>query len=130
MDTLLKDIETQSDWIIKAFAADKFKLDHTIHSFIEIDRFFNKHSKNGKAVKRGRLQQNVGAILFSLGAYVGQTMIKNVPGAEWQLDDDDPQGETTATVKFPDGAIIFPMERIIKRFQNGSEDAVYVYGFT
>ena len=128
MATLLQDIKTQSDWIAKAFAADKLKLDYTIRSFIEIDKFFNKHSKDGKAVKGGRLTLNLGAIVFSLGSYVGQTIIKNVPGAVWQTDDNDPEGEITASVKLPDGTIILPMQRIMRRFQNGSEDAVYVYG--
>ena len=129
MATLLQDIEAQSDWITKAFAADKFKLDYTIRSFIEIDSFFNKHSKDGKAVKGGRLTENLGAIIFSLGAYVGQTIIKNAPDAVWKTDDNDPEGELSASVKLPDGTIIFPMQRIMKRFQNGTEDAVYVYGY-
>ena len=81
MATLLQDIKTQSDWIIKAFAADKLKLDYSIQSFIEIDKFFNQHSKEGKAVKGGRLTQNLGPILFSIGSYIGQTIITNVPGA-------------------------------------------------
>jgi hypothetical protein len=127
MATLLQDIKTQSDWITKAFAADKLRLDYTIRSFIEIDKFFNKHLKEGKAIKGGRLTQNVGAIVFSLGSYVGQTIIKNVPGAVWQIDDDS-GGELTASVKLPDDAIIFPMQRIMNRFQNGSDDSVYVYG--
>lgn len=128
MATLLQDIKTQSDWIIEAFAADKQKLDYTIRSFIEIDKFFNKHSKAGIAVKGGRLTQNLGAIVFSLGSYVGQTIIKNVPGAVWQTDDNDTEGEINASVKLPDETVIFPMQRMMKRFQNGSEDAVYVYG--
>ena len=128
MATLLQDIKTQSDWITKAFATEKLELNYTLRSFIEIDKFFTKHSKDGKAVKGGRLTQNLGAIVFSLGSYVGQTIIKNVPGAVWQTDDNDPEGEITASVKLPDGTIIFPMQRIMKRFQNGAEDAVYVYG--
>jgi hypothetical protein len=128
MGTLLQDIKTQSDWIVKAFSADKLKLDYTIHSFIEIDKFFNKHSKNGTAVKGGRLSKNLGAIVFSLGSYVGQTVVQNVSGAVWQVDDNDPQGEITASVKLPNGTIVFPMQRVMKRFQNGSEDSVYVYG--
>ena len=42
---------------------------------IEIDKFFNKHVKNGKPVKGGRLSNNLGAIIFSIGAYVGVTII-------------------------------------------------------
>lgn len=128
MANLLQDIKTQSDWIVKAFAADKLKLDYTLGSFIEIDKFFNKHVKDGKAVKGGRLSENLGAILFSIGSYVGETFIKNVPGTIWIVDDNDPQGEVGATVQFPDGVQLFPMARMIKRFQNGPEDAIYPYG--
>jgi len=128
MATLLQDIKTQSDWITKAFAADKLKLDYTIHSFIEIDRFFNKHARDGKAVRRGRLATQLGPIIFSIGAYVGQAIIKNVRGAVWQTNDKDPEGEVNAAVKLPDGTIIFPMQRVLKRFKNGTEDALYVYG--
>lgn len=128
MATLLEDIKTQSDWLRKAFAADKLNLDNTIHSFIEIDRFFNKHAKDGEPVKGGRLSKNFGPIMFSIGAYVGETIIRNVEGAVWQTDDDDPEGEITASVVFPDGTVIFPMQKVMKRFMNGSEDSVYVYG--
>ena len=129
MAELLQDIKTQANWITKAFAADKLNLDYTVRSFIEIDRFFNKHSKEGKAIKGGKLTKNLGLIIFSLGSYVGETIVKNIPGAVWQTDDNDPEGEIKASVKLPDGTIIFPIQRVMKRFQNGSEDAVYVYGY-
>ncbi|MGN6440174.1 MAG: hypothetical protein ACTHMM_26840 [Agriterribacter sp.] len=128
MATLQQDIKTQSDWIIKAFAADKLKLDYTIKSFMEIDRFFYKHAENGQAIKGGRLANNLGATIFSIGAYIGETITKNVKGAIWDTDDNDAEGEINASVKMPDGTIIFPMQRVMKRFKNGAEDAVYVYG--
>jgi hypothetical protein len=59
MPNLLQDIQKQSDWIVKAFKSDKLPLDYSIHSFIQIDRFFNKHAKDGKAVKGGRLATNL-----------------------------------------------------------------------
>jgi len=128
MATLKEDIKKQSDWLVKAFAADKLKLDYTIHSLIEIDKFFNKHTKNGQPVKRGRLSSNLGPIIFSIGSYVGQTIIKTIPKAVWQTDDKDPEGELTASVKLPNGTIIWPMQKVLKRFKNGSEDSIYVYG--
>ena len=54
MGTLKEDIKTQSDWIVKAFAADGFKLDHTIDSLIEVDRFFIANMKNGQPKKGGQ----------------------------------------------------------------------------
>ena len=126
MPTLLEDIRTHSDWIVRSFAADKLKLDYTVHSFIEIDRFFHIHSKNGQAVKGGRLSENYGMIIFSIGSYVGETLIKTLPGSIWITDDNDPEGEATASVKLPDGMIIWPMMRVLKRFKEGPEDSVYV----
>ena len=128
MGTLIQDIETQADWIVKAFAADRLKLNYTIHSFIEIDKFFSKHSKNGQPVKGGRLSQNLGPIIFSIGSYIGQTIVKTIPGAKWQTDDNDPEGELNVSIVLPDGTTIWPVQRAMKRYQNGPEDSVYVYG--
>jgi hypothetical protein len=131
MATLKEDIKTQSDWIVKAFAEDDFKLDYTIDSFIEIDKFFNKNLKNGKPKKGGRLaKKGFGPILFSIGSYVGETIIKNVNGAEWITDDNDPQGELKVSMKLPNGTEIWPIQKVIKRFQNGSEDAIYPYAYS
>lgn len=130
MGSLREDIKEQSDWIIKAFAADSFILDGTIDSFVEIDRFFLYNMKDGKAKRGGRLDgTGYGPILFSIGSYIGETIIKNVPGAMWITDDEDPQGELTVCVKLPDGTEIWPVERVIKRFQNGDEDSIYPYGY-
>ena len=129
MATLKEDIKKQSDWIIKAFQADGLKLDYSIKSFIEIDKFFEKHSKNGKPVSGGRLTQNLGPIIFSIGSYIGETFIKNAKGAEWITDDNDPQGEITAAIKFPEGMTVWPMQRVMNRFKNGFEDSIYPYGY-
>jgi len=129
MGTLRENIKKSSAWIVKAFAEDKMILDYSIDSFIEIDKFFLKHSTNGKANKGGRLYDNLGSILFALGAYIGNSIIKNVPGAFWETDDSDPKGEINVSVKFPDNDIIWPVQRTMKRFYNGIEDSIYVYGY-
>lgn len=128
MGTLKEDIKTQSDWIVKAFEADKYKLDYSIGSIMEVDKFFFKNMVNGKPKKGGRLsKKGFGSILFSIGSYVGETIIKNVPGTEWITDDNDPQGELNVSMKLPNGEEIWPIQRIMKRFLNGSEDSIYPY---
>jgi len=129
MASLKQDIKKQSDWIIKAFQEDGYKLDYSIKSFLEVDKFFEKHSKNGKPIRGGRLTQNLGPIIFSIGSYIGETFIKNVKGAEWITDDNDPQGEITATIKFPNGTKCWPIQKAMKRYKNGFEDSVYTYGY-
>ncbi|HEV7424427.1 MAG TPA: hypothetical protein VGO21_04530 [Candidatus Paceibacterota bacterium] len=128
MATLLEDIKTQSDWIVKAFKSDNLNLDYTVHSFIEIDKFISLHVKNGRPVPGGRLSNNFGPILFSIGSYVGETFIRTVPGSVWVTNDDDPLGEINAELKIADGMTVWPIQRIMKRAENGAEDSVYVYG--
>lgn len=128
MATLRQDIKKQSKWIVKAFGADLLRLDHSIESFKQIDHFFNIHTKDGQAVEGGRLAQNTGLILFAIGSYVGETLIKNIPGSAWVTDDNDQEGEVNASVHFPDGGRVWPMQKVIKRFRNGEEDGIYAYG--
>jgi hypothetical protein len=128
MATLLTDIKAQSDWIVRAFASDKLKLDHSLESLKTIDNFMDLHADRGKAKPGGRLSKNLGNVLFSIGSYVGETLIHNIPGATWITNDDDPQGEVNAEVRLPDGTTIWPIQRVIRRFQNGPEDAIYPYG--
>jgi hypothetical protein len=128
MGTLKEDIRTQSEWIIQAFQADGFNLDGTMDSMIEVDRFFIANMKNGRPKKGGRLYgKGFGPKLFSIGSYVGETIIKNVPGSEWITDDDDPQGELKVSLKLPGGIEIWPIQKVMKRFESGNEDAIYPY---
>lgn len=128
MRTLIEDIKAQSEWIIKAFSADGFKLDYTIDSIIEVDRFFAKNMKNGKLRKGGRLYgKGLGPKLFSIGSYVGQTIIKNVKGSKWVTDVNDQQGELNVFLQLPNDGQIWPIQKVMNRFQNGSEDAIYPY---
>lgn len=128
MATLLEDIKKQSDWIVKAFGADKLKLDYTLNSLKVVDQFFDLHSAEGKAKPNGRLSQNLGPIIFSIGSYVGETIIRNAPGSEWVTNDEDPQGEVNAGVKLPNGILVYPMQRVMKRFKNGPAEGIYGYG--
>jgi len=130
MPTIQKDIVTFSDMIVKGFKSDKLDLDYTLTSFKDIDKFYDRHSKNGKRIEGGRFDKNLGQILFALGGYVGQTIIKIVPGTIWETDEKDPEGEVNAVLKLPNGTIVWPMQRTIKRFRNGEEDGIYVYGYS
>lgn len=128
METLAEDIKAQSDWIVKAFKEDNWNLDYSIGSLMEIDRFIQKYTEHGRPIKGGRLSKNLGGIVFSISAYIGETLIKNVPNSKWITDDDDLNGEINITVEFGDGTTCFPGQRIIKRIQNGLEDGIYPYG--
>ncbi|MEO8405764.1 MAG: hypothetical protein ABI480_14250 [Chitinophagaceae bacterium] len=129
MATIKKDILTFCDMIVRGFKEDKFTLDYSLTSFKDIDSFYDLHSKNGERVEGGRFSNNLGQILFALGSYIDQTIIKIVPGAVWEIDENDPEGEINAMLKLPDGTIVWPMQRTINRFRNGEEDGIYIYGY-
>ena len=128
MATLAEDIVKMSDWIVESFRSDKMVLDYSVESLKRVDDFFDKHSANGKAKPGGRLSKNLGAIFFAIGGYIGETIIKNVPGTVWRTNDEDPEGEVNAEIVLPDGTVLWPMQRVIKRFKNGAEDGIYAYG--
>ena len=128
MASLLEDIKKQSDWTVKAFKSDGIELDYSIGSLIEIDRFIQKYTKDRKPIKGGRLSKNLGGIIFSISAYIGETLINNAPNLKWITDDKDPQGEINIAVELEDGTTCFPGQRLIKRIQNGLEDGIYPFG--
>ena len=127
MATLLEDIKKQSEWTVKAFQTEGMKLDYSLESLLEIDRFVQKYSKNGQPIKGGRLSKNLGGIIFSMAAYIGETLIKNVPNSHWVTHDNDPYGELNIMVELGNGNICWPGQKLVKRIQNGLEDGIYPY---
>lgn len=128
MGTLQQDIKTQAAWLVQALQADGLKLDYSIDSLRELDRFFELHAHGGEAVAGGRLAQNLGNIIFSTGSYLGETMIRNTANSHWVTNDSDPEGEVNAEVHIGGESIIWPMQRAMKRFKNGAEDDFFTYG--
>lgn len=119
--TLDEDIHTACEWVVMALNSSGYKADYTVESMKEIDRFIDEQSGENGIISRGR-----GKILFSLGCYVGETVIR-LYGGKWHTDDNDPAGEINVSVKLDNGTVIFPVQRVIKRYQNGSEDGIYAY---
>lgn len=120
--TLLEDLATATDWITEALCFSGYQADHTLESLKEIDRFFDEQTGSG-----GLLSQQRGKRLFGLGAYIGDVLIRSY-GGHWLTDDRDPQGEINAAVELDSGCVVWPIQRAIKRYQNGAEDGIYIYG--
>ena len=119
--TLMQDIVTSKDWIALALNVSQYKADFSLNSLKEIDRFFDEQSAPG-----GLLSENRGQRLFAIGSYIGEVIISEI-GGEWSTDDNDPQGEVNIAVKLPNGGMIWPVQRAIKRFQQGPENSIYDY---
>ncbi|UBZ13365.1 hypothetical protein LDL77_15950 [Flagellimonas marinaquae] len=66
----MEDIKKQSVWTVKALKSDGIEMDYSIGSLIEIDRFNQKHTKDGQPIKGGRLAKGYGGKIFSIGSYI------------------------------------------------------------
>ena len=120
--TLMEDIPKAEQWLVEAMASSGYTLDGTIGSFRELDRFFEEQQRPG-----GLLDGKVGNKLFAIGCYMGQVLIAQL-GGTWETDDSDPMGEINIAVHLSDGSTVWPVQRAMKRFENGAEDGLYAYG--
>lgn len=129
MATLLEDTHKSSDWVVRAFAEFGSNLDYSLESLKDIDVFFDAQTENGDVKPGGLLEKHFGSKIFAIGAYVGETLIKNCPGSEWVTDDNDPEGELNISVKLGNGHIVWPGQKVLKRFKYGKEDGLYGYAY-
>jgi hypothetical protein len=127
MTSLLDDIRTSAQWIAHALNSSGYETDFTPRSLRDVERFMAEHSDYGHAVTGALLATDLGPRLFALGAYVGETIRVNL-GGSWATSDDDPNAEVNIALHLPDGSIIWPVQRVIKRFHNGPEDSIAFYG--
>ncbi|MFG3029109.1 hypothetical protein ACGFZJ_11340 [Streptomyces sp. NPDC048253] len=127
MASLLDDIHTSAQWIARALNSSGYKADFTPGSLRDVERFMDERSDHGIAVAGGLLATGLGPSLFALGTYVGETVRQTLGGA-WAADGDDSTAEMVIALHLPDGSIIWPVQRVIKRFRNGPEDSIALYG--
>ena len=104
-----------------------YKADFSVASLKEVDRFFDDQAPEGRPKADGLLSQDLGARLFSVGSYVGEVLRRRAGGA-WRGDDNDPEAEINIALVLPDGSVLWPVQRVMKRFELGPDESVFVYG--
>jgi len=125
---IVKDALTSADWMSKALLSSGYKADFSLNSLKEVDRFFDEQSQSGNVKPNGLLSEHIGQRIFGLGSYVGE-VIRRHYGGEWRGDNYGPESEMNISIKLISGATIWPVQRTMKRFKNGPEDGIYVYGY-
>ena len=125
--TLLEDLISGADWISAALTSSGYRADFSGESLRELDRFFDEHTTDGAATPGGLLSEDLGSRLFAIGAYLGE-VVRRAKGGTWQTDDEDPEGEINVALLLPDGAVVLPTQRAMKRFQGGAEEGLAAYG--
>lgn len=124
---VVSDALAAAEQIARALSQSGYRADFSLESLRQVDRFFDEHAANGQPKPGGLLSEQLGARLFAIGAYVGE-VIRRQNGGQWQGDDNDPQAEINIAVRLKTGAILWPVQRVMKRFKNGAEDGIWIYG--
>lgn len=124
---IVQDAVAAADWAAKTLSSLAYKADFTLESLKEVDRFFDDQAPGGKPERGGFFSQDFGARIFALGAYVGEVIRRQGDG-QWQGNDGDPNAVINLAVRLKSGSTFWPMQRVAKRFKNGAEDGIYVYG--
>jgi hypothetical protein len=127
MGTILEDAREAAEWIASALSSSGYLADFTPTSLWEIDRFFEEQTRDGNPNPGGLLSQSFGARIFALGSYVGE-VVRRYVGGEWHGDDSDSEAEINVELRLPNGASVWPVQRVMKRCKNGMEDGIAVYG--
>lgn len=127
MGSIVEDVQAASCWIAQALSSSGYMAEFSPSSLWEIDRFFDEHSKNGQAVLGGLLSEDVGSRLFAIGSYVGEVIRKAI-GGEWDGDDSDAKAEINVKLILSNSTQCWPVQRVLKRFKNGPDDGIAVYG--
>ena len=121
------DVREAAEWLAMALRSSGYKADFSLESLREVDRFFDNHAPDGKVRPGGLLAERQGERIFAIGAYIGE-VIRVRRGGTWHFNRAIPQAEWHMELRLDTGSTIRPMERAMKRFKNGPEDGIYVYG--
>lgn len=125
MAFVVDDLEQAVADVVVHLAQAGYRLDFTPASLWEVDRFFDEHGPEPAVA--GESVVGKGPMLFALGGYVGE-VLRRALGGTWFGDDDDPESEVNVELRLADGSIVWPVQRVMKRYAHGSEDGIVVYG--
>src|SRR3954471_301451 len=115
-----------AELVAKALTSDGYEADFTPSSLWEIDRFFDEQTRKGAPRRWGLLAKDTSLRLFSLGAYVGEVVRRDLGGA-WERDDTEPEGELNLALRLADDSVAWPVQRVVERMRNGAEEGIVAY---
>jgi hypothetical protein len=124
---IIDDARTASELVALALNKSGYNADFSIESLKEIDRFFDDNSKNGKPNANSLLHKKTGEIIFSIASYVGEVLIRAY-GGHWEWINKAQISETNLELHLDGNIVLYPVEKVIKRLENGKDDSLYKYG--
>jgi hypothetical protein len=129
MGTIYEDIATAADAVAEELTGHGYALDFSLDSLREVDRFFDDNSAPGIDKDDSLLADRLGPWMFSLGAYAGEVVRREIGGRwRWEGADDDKAAATDTELVLIDDSMIFPFQRMWKRLMNGPVDSIDEWG--
>lgn len=119
-EELEKEMIAAKQWITASLEASGYKVDFSLESLNELERFFDEQN-----TPRGILARHTGRIIFAIAVYLGETLIANI-GGKWLIN--ECKNEMEIKVKLSDGSIIFPGQKVVERYQKKRAFNLYEYG--
>lgn len=124
---IVVDAQTAAEQIAAALRSSGYRADFSPRSAWEVDRFFAEQmDAPGRPKRGGPLADAVGAKLFALGGYVGEIVRRHADGWRWLPAADNPDDELNLSLRRGTD-VIWPVERVTKRFAEGDENGIAVY---
>jgi hypothetical protein len=107
--------------MVVPFAEQNYQvtLDYGVESLGRVDAILDD-------LRRDQSFENLQPLLFAMGCYVGQVMVRNA-GACWRVTEELGMGEVASSpiaIRVRDGRGCNPVGKVYKRFQNGPEESV------
>lgn len=119
--TLQEYLAYGDEWTTMFFSRRGVHLNYTDESLIHIDDYLSSLTEEPK---------NLVPMLCAFGIYLGETVRKVSGNGQWIGDDAEADGLediVNIALRIEDTKIIWPIQRVMKRYQNGSEDSIYLY---
>jgi hypothetical protein len=113
----------KAEAVVAAAAANRDELDFSLESVVGLDAMLDRlFARRWPLGRGGRLDvDRFGPMIEPIGAYLGETLRRNVGGA-WGVNEEYGPG-----LLLPSGMWTFPLAKAEKRFRNGHEDSLALY---
>ena len=130
MGTIYEDIALAAEQIAAELTANGYRLDFSLESLAEVDRFLDEHSNPDTHATDTLLSDRLGPWMFALGSYSGEVLRRAGIGDSWRWSgaDDDKAASTDTELVLADGSLVFPLQRVWKRLMHGGDEAMADWG--
>lgn len=122
------EVRVAAGWACAALASSGYRVDFTLDSLGEVDRFLANQMQRGRLRRGSVLGRDPDGRMFAVGAYVGE-VIRRTVGGTWVADageGDDSDGGVCLVLD--DGHRLRPQRHVRQLVEDGGRPGVAAYG--